>query len=58
MRDGLYVDDLVSGTKMLKEAFELYWKTRMILIQGGFSMHKLKSNDMRLMAKINTTHEE
>ena len=58
MRDGLYVDDLVSGGKMVKEAFELYWKTRMRLIQGGFSMHKWRSNDMGLMVKINTTREE
>ena len=58
MRDGLYVDDLVSGGKTVKEAFELYRKTRIRLTQGGFSMHKWKSNDMGLMAKINTTHEE
>ena len=58
MRDGLYVDDLVSGGKTVKKAFELYRKTRIRLKQGGFSMHKWKSNDMGLMAKINTTHEE
>ena len=38
MRDGLYVDDSVSGVKTVKEAFELYRKTRIRLIQGRFSM--------------------
>ena len=45
MKDGLYADDLISGGKMVKEALEIYRKTRTRLMQGGFSMHKWKSND-------------
>ena len=57
MRDS-YEDDLVSEGKTVKVTFELYRKTRMRLMLGGFSMHKWKSNDMGLMANINTTREE
>ena len=48
MKDGLYIDNLESGGRSVKEAFDLYLKARTRLKHGGFEMDKWKSNSSEL----------
>ena len=52
MLEGFYVDDLVSGGNTTEDAFELYDKAKIRMENGGFRLHKWKTNDLKLRQKI------
>lgn len=52
MINSLYIDNLVSDASTVEEAFELFQKTRDRLKEGGFVMHKWKSNNVNLLEAI------
>ena len=51
LRD-LYMDDSVMGAQTLREAFELYFKSKKLMSQGGFSLLKWATNNDELRQKI------
>jgi len=52
MKSSFFVDDLVTRTDSVEEAFELYQKTQNRMAEGGFQMRKWKSNEIRLEEMI------
>ncbi len=50
--NSMYIDDLVSGETNVEEAFKLFQKAKERLREGGFSMHKWKSNNASLLQAI------
>ena len=52
MKSGFFVDDLVTGTDSVEEAFALYQKTQNRMAEGEFQMRKWKSNEIRLEEMI------
>ena len=52
MLDGFYVDDLVSAGNTTEDAFEVYDKAKIRMENGGFRLHKWKTNDLKLRQKI------
>ncbi len=55
MREGFYVDDLVSGENTTEEAFNLYNKAKLRMESGNFRLRKWKTNDTALRQKISDT---
>ena len=53
MKDGFYVDDLVSGGKATEEVKELYEKAKTRMATGGFKLRKWLTNDAALRKHIN-----
>lgn len=53
MLKSFYVDDLASGENNIEEAYLLYAKTKQRLAEGGFRLHKWRTNDPDLRARIN-----
>ena len=58
VKDSLYIDDLVSGTSTVEEAFDLFKRAKDRLRAGGFLMHKWKSNDNKLLEAIKVETKE
>ena len=54
LRD-LYLDDSVSGCQTLSEAFELYFRSKKLMKEGGFRLLKWATNDQELMAQIKSS---
>eukprot|EP00112_Aurelia_sp_Birch-Aquarium-sp1_P000702 Seg1067.15 transcript_id=Seg1067.15/GoldUCD/mRNA.D3Y31 product="hypothetical protein" protein_id=Seg1067.15/GoldUCD/D3Y31 len=52
MKASLYIDDLVSGSSTLKEAFAMFIKAKSRLQDAGFHMHKWKTNHPELREAI------
>ena len=52
IKNGLYVDDLASGGKTAEFVWKLYLRVKTILQEGGFIMHKWKTNDVKLRKMI------
>ena len=52
IKNGLYVDDLASGGKTAEFVWKLYLRVKTILQEGGFTMHKWKTNDVKLRKMI------
>ena len=48
----LYVDDLVSGSNSVKEAFELFLKSKACLSEASFHLRKWASSSKELMSLI------
>ena len=48
----LYIDDLVSGSANVSEAFELYKLSKHIMQRGGFNLRKWNSNSVELLKLI------
>ena len=48
----LYVDDLISGSNSVKEAFELFPKSRACLSEVSFHLRKWASSSKELMSLI------
>ena len=53
MKDGFYVDDLVSGGKATDEVKDLYEKAKSRMAKGGFTLRKWLTNDTTLREHIN-----
>ena len=47
-----YVDDLVCGSMDTDQAFSLYQKSKVRMLEGGFRLRKWKSNDEKLLQRI------
>ena len=58
LASGIYVDDFTSGAQTIVEGLELYQKARQLMKQGGFDLHKWKTNSMTLQRRINAATEE
>ena len=58
VKDSLYIDDLVTGTSTVEEAFSLFKKAKDRLKAGGFHMHKWKTNDDNLLQAIKIETKE
>ena len=58
MKEGFYVDDLVSGCNNLEEAYALYQNATVRLQEGGFRLRKFKTNNNELMSKIQEHERE
>ena len=52
VKNGFFVDNLASGAKTVREAFELYLETKGRMAEGGFIMRKWMANSTQLMEKI------
>ena len=52
MKEGFFVDDLVTGGTSTEEAFGLYEKAKGRMMEGGFTLRKWKTNDDRLASMI------
>ena len=48
----IYVDDLSSGAPESDTGYELYWKSKVRLAEGGFNLRKFVSNSAELMERI------
>ena len=48
----LYADDLSCGTENAEEAFQIYEKSKEIMMKGGFNLRKWNSNNKALLSKI------
>ena len=48
----MYVDDWVTGGDTEEEAFEKYEQGTKILLEGGFSLRKFKTNSDELHSRI------
>ena len=48
----LYADDLSCGAKNREEGFDIYRKTKVIMLKGGFNLRKWHTNDKVLQSKI------
>jgi hypothetical protein len=53
MKDGFYVDDLVSGGRATDEVKDLYGKAKTRMATGGFKLRKWLTNDAALRKHIN-----
>ena len=53
MKDGFYVDDLVSGGKHTDEVRDLYEEAKSRMAMGGFELRKWLTNDTALREYIN-----
>ena len=53
LKDGLYVDDLVTGGENDDEALDIYKDTKGLMSVGGFNLRKWKSNSDNVMKAIN-----
>ena len=58
MIEGFFVDDLVTGCSNTQEAYTLYKKARMRMLEGGFRLRKRKTNDKALGVKIAECEKE
>ena len=52
IKSSLYIDDLVSGSSTVKEAFAMFTKVKSRLQEAGFHMHKWKTNNSQLREAI------
>ena len=52
IEQSLYVDDLITGAKSTDDAFKLYKTAKTLMSDGGFNLHKWKSNIHSLLAMI------
>ena len=57
LKDSLYVDDLLGASSDEDQAHDLYQNTKKCLKEGGFEMHKWKSNCGELMKCIEQGEE-
>eukprot|EP00731_Ephydatia_muelleri_P024188 Em0016g459a len=48
----IYVDDVTYGGSDIEDVFQLYLKTKIRLLEGGFNIRKFVSNDFQLQARI------
>ena len=53
-----YVDDLVSGSNSLEDAFSLYRKAKSRMLEGGFRLRKWKTNSTVLAKAIQECENE
>ena len=58
MKEGFFVDDLVTGCSNTEDAFELYEKAKSRMSEGGFKLRKWKTNDRILAGKIAENENE
>ena len=49
------MDDSVSGCQTLSEAFELYFRSKKLMKEGGFRLLKWATNDQELMTQIKSS---
>jgi len=49
----LYVDDLVTGTDSVDEAFQVYLKSKQLMKKGGLNLRKWSTNPQQLSHMIN-----
>ena len=50
--EDLYVDDVTSGTKTIKQGKEFYEKPKLILSEAGFDLRKWVTNDSKRKENI------
>ena len=55
MIESFYVDDLVSGDSTTDKVYDLYSKAKVRMANGGFKLRKWKTNDPKLMERINSS---
>ena len=53
--DSLYVDDFAGGGQKTDEVYDLYKKILEKMAEGGFTMHKWKTNNPELRRKVEET---
>ena len=58
MKEGFYVDELVNGCNNVEEPFNLYQKAVIILKERGFRVLKFKTNNKKLICKIQEREKE
>ena len=52
MKEGFFVDDLVTGSSSTELALDLYHKAKERMLEGGFRLRKFKTNDKALAEQI------
>ena len=50
--EALYVDDLSTRDRNVKETYQLFLKSKLRMLQAGFNMRKWSSNSKELIEKI------
>jgi len=54
----IYVDDVSYGVDDDNSAFELYMKSKEILAEGGFNLHKFVTNSSSLSSRVGSLEQE
>ena len=54
--DRLYVDDFAESRQKTDKVYDLYKKIREKMAEGGFTMHKWKTNNPELRRKVEETN--
>ena len=55
MDQSFYINDKVSGDGTTDRAFDLFSKAKVRMANGGFRLHKRKTNDPKLKERISAT---
>ena len=50
--EALYVDDLSTGDRNVEEAYQVFLKSKLRMLEAGFNMRKWSSNSKELIEKI------
>ena len=50
--EALYVDDLSTGDRNMEEAYQVFLKSKLRMLEAGFNMRKWSSNSKELIEKI------
>ena len=58
MLNSFYVDDLVSGSDSIEDAFKLYKQAKSRMLEGGFRLRKWKTNSIELANAIKECESE
>ena len=58
MLNSFYVDDLVSGSNCIEDAFNLYRQAKSRMLEGGFRLRKWKTNSSELAKTIRECENE
>ena len=48
LRNGFYVDDLITGADSREDSYQLYERANTIMSEGGFRLRKWKSSDLEV----------
>ena len=52
IEQSVYVDDLITGANSIDDTSKLYKMAKTLMSDGGFNLHKWKSNSPSLLAMI------
>ena len=52
IEQSLYIDDLITGANSIDDTSKLHKMAKTLMSDGGFNLHKWKSNSLSLLAMI------